>query len=145
MKNELLPPCGLYCGLCGIHYATEHNDDRLRGKLAAAYGVPAESLVCNGCLSGTVFLYCRECAVKNCAAERKLEGCHLCGEFPCEKIESFPVPEARANMLRAVPEWKRLGTEEWIRSEMKLFSCKSCGTQMFRGAKKCRECGAVRE
>ena len=33
-KNEkLLSPCGLYCGVCGIYYATRDNNQKFMDKL----------------------------------------------------------------------------------------------------------------
>ena len=45
----------------------------------------------------------------------------------------------------APPLWKELGTEAFIQGEEKLFTCSNCGAQLFRGARKCRKCGTVRE
>lgn len=144
IHKEALAPCGLYCGLCGVYQATMKDDQKLREKFAAAYGMPAEQLVCRGCLSDTVFFYCRECQIKKCAGDKGIEGCYRCDDFPCDKVEAFPIPEGKKNILRAVPEWRRLGTEEWVKAELKLFSCRACGSQLFRGAKKCRDCGTIR-
>lgn len=143
VNRETVAPCGLYCGVCGIYQATVTNDEELKAKFARAYGVPAENLACLGCRSNQIFEYCRVCGIKSCAAEKDLEGCHLCADFPCDKVEAFPVPEGKLNILRAVPRWRELGTEQWVAEEAKLFSCKSCGNQMFRGAKKCRKCSTL--
>lgn len=142
-EKELVSPCGLYCGVCGIYQATVNNDEKLKEKLAAAYGVPIEKCTCKGCLSDTVFSYCGVCPIKRCALEKKLQGCFQCDEFPCSLIESFPVAEGKKNILRSVPLWKKLGTEEWIAHEKMLFSCKNCGAALFRGARKCRSCNAL--
>lgn len=143
-QKELVSPCGLYCGVCGMYLATLKDDHKLREKLSAVYGIPADMINCRGCLSDTVFPYCRECAIKRCASEKQIEGCYACDAFPCEHVDAFPVPEGKKNILRAVPEWKKLGTEKWIQSEIKMFSCPECGALMFRGGKKCRGCGAVK-
>lgn len=145
MNKELLAPCGLYCGLCGIYEATRSGDQKLTYKFAVAYGIPPEEVHCKGCLSDDVFMYCKECLIKKCAAEKGIEGCNRCDEFPCEKVQAFPIPEGKKNILRAVPEWKRLGTEDWVAAELKLFACDACGAQLFRGARKCRQCGAIKK
>lgn len=145
VQKELVSPCGLYCGVCGIYQATVNDNQKLKEKLAAVYGLPVDALNCRGCLSDTVFPYCRECAIKSCASEKQIEGCYACDAFPCENVDAFPVPEGKKNILRAVPEWKKLGTEKWIQSEIKMFTCQECGAQMFRGGKKCRDCGTVRD
>jgi hypothetical protein len=144
-NKELVSPCGLYCGLCGIRYADKKEDGKLKEKLAAAYHDTPDKIACNGCMSANPYWYCKSCPVKSCATEKKYEGCYQCADFPCDKIESFPIPEAKKNILRAVPRWRELGTEEWIKEEERLFSCKKCGNTLFRGAHKCRECGTVLE
>lgn len=142
-NKELIAPCGLYCGVCGIFRATVDNDQGLKEKLSRAYGTKVEDINCSGCLSDNVFPYCRVCPVKACAQGKRLEGCHRCSDFPCDKIESFPVAEGKKNILRAVPRWREIGTEAWVKEEEALFKCKSCGAQMFRGAKKCRNCNTI--
>lgn len=143
LKQELAAPCGLYCGVCGIYHATESNDEKLKDKLARAYGMKAEDINCLGCLSDTVFTYCRVCTVKSCTAEKNIEGCHRCDGFPCDKIENFPIEEGKKHILRAVPRRRELGTEAWAAEEEKLHSCPSCRAIFFRGARKCRQCGTL--
>jgi hypothetical protein len=144
MENrETVAPCGLYCGVCGIYMATAGNDEELKGKLAKAYGVSPADIFCRGCLSDTLFTYCKVCGIRACATEKGIEGCHRCDAFPCDKVEAFPVPEGKKNILRAVPRWRELGTEKWVEEEEKLCSCRSCGTRLFRGAKKCRSCNTL--
>jgi len=142
-NQETVAPCGLYCGVCGVYRATINNDEELRGKFAKAYGVSPADLVCHGCRSDTVFMYCRVCGIKACTTEKGIEGCHMCDAFPCDKVEAFPVAEGKKNILRAVPRWRELGTEKWVEEEEKLFTCQSCGNQLFRGAKKCRNCNML--
>jgi hypothetical protein len=131
---ETVAPCGLYCGVCGIYMATAGGDEELKGKLAKAYGVSPADILCRGCRSDTVFMYCKVCGIKACTAEKGIEGCHLCDAFPCGKVEAFPV---------AVPRWREIGTEKWVEEEEKLSTCRSCGNRMFRGAKKCRSCNPL--
>ena len=144
INHELVSPCGLYCGVCGIYYATANGDDQLKEKLAKAYGDTPDKISCHGCRSNSVYWYCAVCAVKSCAMEKDYLGCHQCISFPCDKIDNFPVPEGKKNILRAIPRWKELDTEEFIKAEEKLFSCDNCGTKLFRGARKCRKCGTIK-
>jgi predicted RNA-binding Zn-ribbon protein involved in translation (DUF1610 family) len=44
-------------------------------------------------------------------------------------------------MLRAIPQRRDWGTEKWVAEETKRYQCPSCGYALFRGAKRCRECG----
>ena len=145
INRDLTAPCGLYCGVCGIYYASVNNDEDLKQKIAKVYRETADKISCGGCRSDNVYWYCKVCAIKTCAIDRGYEGCHQCAAFPCEKVESFPVPEGKKHILRAVPLWREKGTEEWAENEIKLFSCDECGNQLFRGAKKCRACGNIKE
>ena len=144
INQELLAPCGLYCGVCGIYCASESGDQPLKEKLAKAYGDTPDKINCKGCRSDSVYWYCAVCGIKSCVIEKGYLGCHQCDSFPCDKIENFPVPEGKKNILRAIPLWRELGTEAFVKGEEKLFSCDNCGTQLFRGARKCRQCGTLK-
>ncbi len=144
INQELVSPCGLYCGVCGIYRASASGDQQLKEKLAKAYGDTPDKINCRGCLSDSVYWYCAVCAIKSCTKEKGYSGCHQCASFPCDKIENFPWPEGKKNILRAIPRWKELGTQEFIKAEEKLFACDNCGTQLFRGARKCRQCGTLK-
>lgn len=144
-KDPLAAPCGLYCGVCAIYIA--HRDDNLKFKerLTGIYGVAIEEVHCKGCLSDDVFFYCQLCPIKSCAAERKIEGCHHCTDFPCGHIDSFPIPVGKKEILRSVPVRRDLGTERWMEEEEKRCRCNRCGKALFRGAKRCNACGAAVE
>ena len=139
-KRTLAPPCGLYCGVCAIYIAHRDNNQKLKERLPQLYGVTLEEIKCEGCLSDNVFVYCRSCPIKSCAAEKGIEGCHRCVDFPCKHIDDFPIPVGKKVILRAVPEWRALGTELWIEAEEKRYRCPHCGYKLFRGARKCRNC-----
>jgi hypothetical protein len=150
INPEYLAPCGLYCGVCGIAYATRDNNEKFRerllgvykGKLPGAENLTAEDIRCEGCLSPNPFLFCRICNIKSCSKEKGYAGCHECNEFPCGKIERFPVPVGKKVILRAVPHWREVGTERFVRDEEARYICSGCGNKLFRGAKRCNQCKA---
>jgi hypothetical protein len=141
VRRELAAPCGLYCGVCGILIAHRDNNLKFKERLAQVYGVGVEDIRCNGCLSDEPFIYCRTCPIKSCAIKKGIEGCHECDDFPCWFIEEFPLPVGKKVIMRSVPEWKALGTERWMEEEEERYRCPSCGYALFRGAKRCRNCG----
>ncbi|MBI5601799.1 MAG: DUF3795 domain-containing protein [Deltaproteobacteria bacterium] len=143
INKELLAPCGLYCGVCAIMMAHRDNNQKLKERLAPAYGVSPEEIRCRGCLSDEVFGYCTTCAIKSCTRQKGYEGCHQCSEFPCEHIHNFPVPVGRKVILRAVPQRREMGTEKWVEAEEKRYRCPHCGEQLFRGVKRCRHCQEI--
>jgi hypothetical protein len=139
--KQLAAPCGLYCGVCAIYIA--HRDDNLKFKerLTGLYGVGMDDLHCKGCLSDDVFLYCRVCPIKACTAGKGIAGCHQCADFPCGHIDAFPLPVGKRVILRSIPAWRELGTDQWMEAEEKRYHCPRCGNTLFRGAKRCRSCG----
>jgi hypothetical protein len=141
-SRELLAPCGLFCGVCAIYMADRDENVKFKERLSPVYGVPVEDLHCRGCMSDEVFGYCLVCPIKSCAAEKGLEGCFQCGDFPCQFIDDFPLPVGRKVILRAVPEWRELGTERWVAAELERYHCPNCGYELFRGARRCRNCKA---
>jgi len=140
IKKELLPPCGLYCGVCGILIADRDNNQKFKERLTTVYNLPVEEIKCQGCRSDKVFTYCRACLIKDCTQQKGYEGCHQCRDFPCEYIENFPLPVGKKVILRVVPRWREIGTEKVITEEEKRYICPGCGYKLFRGAKTCRNC-----
>jgi len=139
-KKRFAAPCGLYCGVCGIYIAHKDNNMKFKERLAGVYGVNVEDIRCEGCLADDVFFYCRTCPIKSCVAEKGIEGCHQCDEFPCKLIDDFPMPVGKKVILRSIPAWRELGTEKWMEEEEKRYHCPNCGYPLFRGAKRCRNC-----
>lgn len=145
---EFLAPCGLYCGVCGVLYATRDNNEPFLEKLLGVYQrtIPGlehlkkDDLRCEGCLSKQVSYFCRYCAIKDCTVEKGIEGCHQCTEFPCEHIHQFPMPVGKRVILRSIPCWRDYGTEEWVRKEEARYLCPECGHKLFRGARRCNRC-----
>ena len=141
IRKEWLAPCGLYCGACAILMAHRDDNRKLKERLAPLFGVSPEGIRCEGCLSEEVFDFCTTCAIKSCAAQNGLEGCHQCNSFPCEHIRNFPVPIGKKVILQSIPRWREMGTEKWVEAEEKRYQCPHCGERLFRGAKRCRGCG----
>ena len=118
INPEFVAPCGLYCGVCLVHYATQENDlaflerfaKLLARQLPAIAALPPDELLCDGCLSTRRFPYCQECSIRDCTQQKGLTGCHECSDFPCALIDEFPMPVSRKVMLRAIPYWRVHGT-----------------------------------
>ena len=148
IKPEFLAPCGLYCGVCAVYYATRDKNTKFKerivgvykGKLAACDNLTAEDVSCLGCLSENVFPFCRKCAIKDCALEKGYSGCHECDDFPCALTKAFPLPVGKKVMSRAIPYWREHGTEKWVRDEEARYVCPECGNMLFRGVVRCNRC-----
>jgi hypothetical protein len=150
INPEIIPPCGLYCGMCRMYQATQANDYSVLGRLAKIYSrrVPelaplqAEDLCCDGCRSERKSIFCRNCSIRDCALEKGYLGCHECTDFPCELISEFPIPEGRKVIMRAIPFWSAHGTQAWIAAEEVRYRCPACDHRLYRGARGCPECSA---
>jgi hypothetical protein len=148
--SELIPPCGLYCGVCRIYQATQEDDMALLRRLARVYSrrfaemapATAEGLLCDGCLSGKRSVFCHECSIRDCVQKKGFAGCHECLDFPCSYIDEFAVPVGKKVILRAIPYWRAHGTEQWVRAEAERYRCPECEELLFRGARECRYCGS---
>jgi len=148
INPDYLAPCGLYCGVCAILQATRDDNQKFKERLVGVYrgnlpgleNLRPEDIHCRGCLSEEPFIYCRECAIKDCTKSKKIKGCHECDDFPCSLIEDFPIPVGKRVILRAIPYWRQVGTEKWVRDEEARYNCPNCGHSLFRGAKRCNRC-----
>ena len=154
IKRELLAPCGLYCGVCAIYVAHRDNNQKFKERLVNLYrgevpgkgvlpnseNLTIEDIKCRGCLSDEQFMHCRQCEIRACTREKGYTGCHQCDEFPCRYIEVFPMAVGKKVILRAIPQWREMGTEKWVEAEEARYLCPECGHPTFRGAKRCRKC-----
>ncbi len=148
INANFLSPCGLYCGVCGVYYATRDDNhtflekllEMYRAKMPGLEKVSVDDLRCEGCLSENPSFFCKACAIKDCTRGRGYAGCHECAEFPCAHIENFPMPVGKQVILRAVPYRREHGTEKWVRDEEARYVCPECANRIFRGAKRCNKC-----
>jgi hypothetical protein len=156
INKDLIAPCGLYCGVCAVYIAHRDNNQKLKEGLLKVYQgeipgkgslpncktLTVENIKCGGCLSDELFMHCRQCEIRACAQKKGYAGCHQCGEFPCAHIDNFPMTVGKKVILRAVPYWREVGTEKWVKDEEARYVCPECGKKAFRGAVRCNGCKA---
>ena len=153
-NKDLMAPCGLYCGTCGVYIATRDNNPKFKKVLGNLYGTRPEETECLGCMQAEPpekrYCYCESCQIRDCVKSRGYYSCHQCAEWPCPLIETFPVATGRRVMAKTIPLWREKvaalgeedGSEAWARSECERHHCSSCGAPLFRGAQRCRSCRA---
>ncbi|MFH2064207.1 MAG: DUF3795 domain-containing protein [Pseudomonadota bacterium] len=151
-NRELMAPCGLYCGTCGIYIANRDNNEKFKTVMGNLYGLKPEQMECYGCMQSDpprkIHDFCKVCAIRDCVKSKSYTSCHQCDEWPCRLIEEFPISTGRRVMKRTIPVWREKaaqygneqGSVEWARSECERYHCSSCGEPLFRGAQKCRAC-----
>ena len=151
-NKNIMAPCGLYCGACGIYIATRDGNEKFKAVMANLYGTKPEETECLGCMQPDppqkLYGWCKMCNIRDCVRAKGYYSCHQCQEWPCGMIEKFPLATGCRVMKRTIPIWREkvaaLGDEEgsveWARSECDRYHCSACGEPLFRGAQRCRQC-----
>jgi hypothetical protein len=92
--------CGLVCGECRIHNAT--NSPELAQEIADWLSdetdteVDVGSIRCEGCRGPRERHWSPDCWIlKCCVDDRGLESCGACRDFPCQALEEWAATSAR--------------------------------------------------
>lgn len=119
-KVQTTAACGLDCFNCPSH---ENNiTDVGRQQLAAFFKKDKSDVACTGCQSvkGQCLFVNGKCATYACVAEKGVNYCFECNEFPCSKLmpsresaENFPHNFKLYNLCRM----KAVGVENWAANE----------------------------
>ena len=153
IKNrDLMAPCGLYCGACGVYIATRDGNEKFRAVMGNLYGTKPEETACLGCMQAdppkAMYGFCKMCRIRDCVRSRGFYSCHQCSDWPCDHINQFGFATGVRVMKRTIPVWRakvaelgdEAGSVAWARSECERYHCPSCGKAVFRGAQRCRSC-----
>jgi len=105
MGDLKMAACGIDCAQCGSYKATMENDmeaaegliDWYRGmgwigENEGAEAVLSKNPLCKGCwnpMGECFFKGCANCYLRNCCAEKQLNHCGECGDFPCVRYSEF--------------------------------------------------------
>ncbi len=138
--RELFASCGVYCGVCPQHIADKYNNDKLKEKLAANFGVKPEEIKCQGCKSESPFLFCSSCTIRACTQEKNIDTCAQCNDYPCDTIENFPIKPFLQKLKWDVDFQKQHGEDKWVDETIKINSCPSCQTLNHWKARRCISC-----
>ena len=154
-NKDLMAPCGLYCGTCGVYIATRDKNEKFRKVMANLYGTKPEETECIGCMQPDpppkLYGYCGLCKIRKCIRSKNYYSCHQCEEWPCDMINTFGLATGKRVMERTIPIWREKvaeygdeeGSVEWARHECARYHCSSCGKPLFRGAQRCRACKKI--
>jgi hypothetical protein len=85
-NRDLMAPCGLYCGSCGVYIATRDGDEKFRTVMANLYGTKPEETECLECMQPNppkkLYDICNTCRIRNCIKSKGYYSCHQCQEWP---------------------------------------------------------------
>ena len=84
-RTNLVAPCGIDCGACELYLC---KDNEQLFTYLVSRGIPQEKLPCAGCrdLDGSCPVIGGQCATYACFAEKNVDFCFDCGDFPCSKL-----------------------------------------------------------
>ena len=142
--KQLAAVCGLFCPSCTLYIGTYDDPARLQW-LAGRFGCPVDELACHGCRSDKRAYYCEEtCTFVSCAAEKGIDFCGECAEYPCEPLKAF-----QTEMSHRIELWehhqriREVGFEQWFTEMRDRYACPECQTINSAYDIACRSCGTT--
>jgi hypothetical protein len=106
-NRNLMAPCGLYCGACGVYIATRDGNEKFKAILGKLYGTKPEDTECCGCMQPDppkkMYGYCKICNIRDCVLSKGFYSCHQCSEWPCDRINHFGFATGIRVMKKAIP------------------------------------------
>lgn len=89
---EILTRCGYRCDLCLAYRpnveANPANQQALSDGWYRYFGfrIPAEQILCDGCMSENPQLIDTSCPVRSCVIGKGIPHCAVCSDYVCEKL-----------------------------------------------------------
>ncbi len=152
-NENLVAPCGLYCGACPMYLATQEKDEQKIKDLVQRFSsrgskVTLTDLQCDGCIAGgRIATFCRRCEMRECAGKKQdVTRCSDCQEFPCSLITNFNNDGMlhHAEVLENCRSLREVGIKEWAKHEAERWSCPQCRGKISWYDTACSRCGAKR-
>jgi hypothetical protein len=135
--------CGLFCPACTLYIGTQEDPERLKF-MAGALKLPVEEVRCGGCRAEERSFFCRDlCKMYKCAAEKGLDFCGSCPDYPCQELKDFQcaMPH-RIELWKSLDSIRESGPEVWYAEMLEHYACPSCGTINSAYDIQCRKCAA---
>lgn len=140
--KETAAVCGLFCPGCSLFLATSEDDPQRLQAIAARFGKSAEEIRCRGCRSDVRSFYCRQCRFVQCAAEKGIDFCGECADYPCAELREFQAARPhRIELWQSQERIRTTGLANWYREMLEHFACPACGTLNSCYDEACRACG----
>ncbi len=150
--RKLAAPCGLYCGACSTYVARKRGDKAALNAVAKRISErrgwvikPEEDLVCNGCLSPQLAIFCRRCAMRECTIKKEITHCAQCPDFPCQTIINFNndgLPH-HSEVLSNIHRQQEMGINAWLDEQENRWRCSTCGCVIEWYDIKCPQCATT--
>jgi Protein of unknown function (DUF3795) len=142
-EKHLTAVCGLFCPSCLVYIAARETLEK-REKIAQALHLSVKDLKCDGCRSANRFSYCDTCKMVACAAEKGLDFCGACADYPCDDLRAFQAAMPhRLELWQSQARIKEIGFEQWFVEMLEHYACPQCGTLNSAYHLACRGCGTT--
>jgi hypothetical protein len=121
---QMTAPCGLDCFNCPLYRANE--DPLLKIAIAKKLNIPTAKADCQGCRGENGDPPCHAmsgpCQVYRCIAQKELDFCYECEDFPCDHLH--PYADKAADVPHNTKVFnlcliKKMGLEKWAKEKAK--------------------------
>ena len=142
--KRLAAVCGLFCPACNAFIGTNDAPERLK-MMAERSKRSIEELECEGCRSEKRCFYCNEnCEMAKCAAEKGIDFCGECVDYPCAELKVFQAQMPhRIELWKSQERIKEVGYEKWYAEMIEHYSCPECHTLNSAYDMVCRKCSTT--
>jgi hypothetical protein len=124
-----------------LYIATQEDPERLK-QLSAQFQLSEEAMRCYGCRSEKRGPYCQTCKMTTCAAEKGIDFCGDCDEYPCADLKDFQAAMPhRIELWNDLDRIKEAGYEQWFQEKITEYGCGQCQTLNSAYDFACRSCG----
>ena len=128
MKEELIAPCGMNCGICIAYLRKERRCPGCRGDDS---NKSASHL---------------KCIIKNCEVIKtnKSGFCFECAEYPCRRLRQLDKryrTKYAMSMIENLESIKKIGLVAFVGEEKERWRCSKCGGTICVHRGYCYNCG----
>jgi len=141
--KSLAAVCGLFCPACSFYIGSTEDPKRLQN-LAERFERTVDELTCHGCRSDRRAIYCQNyCKMTRCAAQKGIDFCGQCTEYPCADLKTFQsLMPHRIELWDSHRRINEAGWEAWYAEMVEHYSCPQCHAVNSAYDLACRKCGA---
>lgn len=128
MKEELIAPCGMNCGICMAYLRKERR--------------------CLGCRidDPSKFASRTRCVIRNCEAVKTSESgfCFECENYPCKRLRQLDKryrTKYAMSMIENLESIRKTGLPAFVKKEKERWRCSKCGGTICVHRGYCYDCG----
>ena len=125
---KMVATCGMNCTYCYAHHK--------------------EKKPCLGCRLSDEGKpeHCRKCKIKDCAAQKQVQFCSKCDDYPCLLIKRLDKSYRTRYNISLINNMKVIdekGIKYYLTFEQERLKCPECHGVLSLHHKKCSECGKI--